>query len=491
MKKTAQVLIPIVVLLAGAIFTLRPYLPEDWAPYLYRKMDSPAVFEKLSPSVVKVVFQMSSNRIEMGSGFFIGSEGWIATNFHVAKHAMDYPLKAYIEYDGAPYPITEYRACSVNSIDICFLRTKVHPRVYFKMPKPNATQTQNFSKGQKLFAIGYPLNVDKAITAGDYLSQNDDIEFSKHTIREDGSVKDKVEVKKFVFSAPVNQGNSGGPVIDEYGRLVGIVTGYTLFNGQRSEGMSLAYDVNTLSYVFSESPKSLSTEELRSELLAKESKLYEKVFAEKVLPVLNAVQNGVTLKAGMPGVVNFNYRYTSSQRQDDYEYLFQIPELFVGKVRSEVKGATLDFSITNDRGLNSYFKLNLFAASSAFENRALASAKLAKRFYYKNEFVNFQLTNDESRDKLTAKNMFTCESVESGYFSGANKCEAIFYGLDCDSCYSKITAYIRGDEFFEVVLDAPTLAMGRELFFKIGPIIEKSMSRTVKTAKRALANSHH
>lgn len=130
-----------------------------------------------------------------GSGFFISDQGYMITNFHV----VDGCKKILVGNDNAKIISTD----KVN--DLAILQTNVTPKSYLNL----SNETLNLS--QKILVYGFPLSG----ILGANISVTDGIISSLSGIREDYS--------NFTISAPIQAGNSGGPVVNEKNEAVGVV----------------------------------------------------------------------------------------------------------------------------------------------------------------------------------------------------------------------------------------------------------------------------
>ncbi len=163
----------------------------------------------------------------LGSGFFISKNGYIITNHHVIEDCVN------PEYDGfarlyirlAEDPETRIPAKIIGydkSIDLALLKTEVDAPYVF-----NLGSSADLDVGDKVYAIGSPLGLDRTLTSGIISSKDRDLFTS---------------ARMFQIDAAVNSGNSGGPLIDEQGNVQAIV-----FAGvQNYQGLNFAIPVEYL-----------------------------------------------------------------------------------------------------------------------------------------------------------------------------------------------------------------------------------------------------
>jgi len=149
---------------------------------------------------IRVIDLASDDKNSIGSGFLISDTGLIATNFHVVSSYVHEPEKyrlEYIDHQG------ERGDFSLQNIDV------VHDLAIGKIePTHDKHFSFNFNQlaqGDQLYSIGNPYDLGMTIIDGIY----------------NGLIQ-KSRYKKFLFSGSLNPGMSGGPAVDESGRVIGI-----------------------------------------------------------------------------------------------------------------------------------------------------------------------------------------------------------------------------------------------------------------------------
>ena len=167
----------------------------------------------------------------MGSGFFIDKRGYLLTNYHVIASEVDPEYEGYSRlYIRLPGRSDEKIPAKVigwdRIFDLALLKVEVEPRFVF-----DSIGAMSVQPGQKVLVIGSPIDpfLENTITAGIISATG------RRKLLQMGDV--------LQLDAPVNPGNSGGPLINENGELVGIV-----FAGfQPFEGLNFAIPVNWVS----------------------------------------------------------------------------------------------------------------------------------------------------------------------------------------------------------------------------------------------------
>ncbi|HEX7637796.1 MAG TPA: DegQ family serine endoprotease [Burkholderiaceae bacterium] len=138
----------------------------------------------------------------LGSGFIIGSDGLILTNAHVVQDAKEVSVKL---QDRREYTAKVLGADPVTDIAVLKIDAKGLPVVRFGQPS-------KLMVGDYVLAIGAPYGLDQTATSGIISAKG------RSLPRENG---DNV-VPFLQTDAAVNPGNSGGPLFDAAGNVVGI-----------------------------------------------------------------------------------------------------------------------------------------------------------------------------------------------------------------------------------------------------------------------------
>jgi len=184
------------------------------------KDDTVDIVAKSMDSVVSIAINSSTfdekegvvNNI--GSGFIVGAEGLILTNQHVVfSKNIDYIV---VTADGEEYEILEIQRDDVN--DIALLKVKLEDDV--KLTPIELGDSSKLLVGQSVIAIGTPLgeyagSVTTGVVSG-----------LKRSVTTNSGIGIYSTQKTFEnviqTDAAVNPGNSGGPLLDDHGIVIGI-----------------------------------------------------------------------------------------------------------------------------------------------------------------------------------------------------------------------------------------------------------------------------
>ncbi len=155
--------------------------------------------------------------IVLGSGFFITKDGYLLTNHHVIASMVDPDYKGYakltIKLPNSRGESLPARVVSWDlNHDLALLKVEYHPQYVFQFA-PNSP----LIPGQQVTALGSPGGLDATVTQGI-------VSATKRPLLPMGNV---IQV-----DVPVNPGNSGGPLVNDQGQVVGIVfAGIQQFQG--------------------------------------------------------------------------------------------------------------------------------------------------------------------------------------------------------------------------------------------------------------------
>jgi len=140
----------------------------------------------------------------LGSGFVIDEHGDIATNEHVVQGARSIRVGF---SNGASYPATIVG--TDPSTDVAVVRVEAPHAALHPLTFDDSSKLQ---VGDPTYAIGNPFGLDRTMTAGIVSAVGRDI----------ASPNGLTIPNAIQTDAPINHGNSGGPLLDRDGRVVGI-----------------------------------------------------------------------------------------------------------------------------------------------------------------------------------------------------------------------------------------------------------------------------
>jgi S1-C subfamily serine protease len=201
-----------------------------------------AVYEKCFRSVVNIATQ--SVQLEglwlapvategSGSGAIIDRTGLILTNFHVVEAAQRLEVTL---HDGQQFEGTLVGADPPN--DLAVIRIDAPPDL---LEPIELAEGSRMFVGQTVYAIGSPFGLDHTLTVGVISSLNRSIPGRSRRL-----LRNMIQI-----DAALNRGNSGGPLLNTSGKLVGINTAIASSSGEDS-GVGFAIPVSTIRRVVPE-----------------------------------------------------------------------------------------------------------------------------------------------------------------------------------------------------------------------------------------------
>lgn len=181
-----------------------------------------------------------------GSGFFLNPQGYIATNYHVVEGTT--ALQANFTRNGKTesYPATVVVTDPQNDLAII----KINDSAFNSdAALPYGLMTRTKDTGSEVFAMGYPM--------ADVMGA--EVKFT------DGKISSKSgiggDVRVYQISVPIQPGNSGGPLFDMGGNVVGITSSGLNRDYFKSENVNYAIKASYLKNLMEACPEEIILEE--------------------------------------------------------------------------------------------------------------------------------------------------------------------------------------------------------------------------------------
>jgi S1-C subfamily serine protease len=202
-----------------------------------------AVYKRALPSVVNITstavafdfFYGPVPQQGQGSGFILDKQGHILTNNHVIDNAQRVEVTLYDKH--------KYKATVVGvdkGHDLALLQINNVPN----LQPATLSESQSLTVGQLVYAIGNPFGLSGTMTRG--------IISAIRSIRgpNNSPIEDAIQT-----DAAVNPGNSGGPLLNSRGEVIGITTLIANNGADQSSGIGFAIPVNTAKAVIADFAK--------------------------------------------------------------------------------------------------------------------------------------------------------------------------------------------------------------------------------------------
>ncbi len=226
---------------------------EDTTTVVTRTVDAPApasslpsnglsvqqIYERSASAVVQITASLggsaggfgSGQQQALGSGFVIDKDGHVVTNFHVVDGAQS------IEVSFSNKDTLEASVVGVDpSTDLAVLKVDAGARALTPLALADSDEV---TVGDAVVAIGNPFGLERTVTAGIVSA------LQRNVTAPNGVTIDHV----IQTDAPINSGNSGGPLLNAAGDVIGVNSQIQTAGGSGNVGIGFAVPSNTVSSV--------------------------------------------------------------------------------------------------------------------------------------------------------------------------------------------------------------------------------------------------
>ncbi len=179
------------------------------------------IFTEFAPAVVTVTIKHDLMGEGGGTGFVIDADGTIGTNYHVIERAANVSVKL---MDGTVLDDVEILITDEEK-DLALIKVKP------KSPLPTVWlgDSDKITVGERAVSIGNPLGLDHTLTDGLV------------------SARRVIQGRKMIqMSVPVSPGNSGGPLFNSRGEVIGVSTAIYSGGSPLAQNLNLAMPINDL-----------------------------------------------------------------------------------------------------------------------------------------------------------------------------------------------------------------------------------------------------
>lgn len=189
-------------------------------------IESVVGISKIENAGTTIFLEKSTENLGLGSGVIISSDGYILTNQHVAGNKYS---TCYVTMKNG---VTDTGVVVWASEDLDLAIIKINIKA---LPAATLGDSEDIKIGQTVYAVGNPVGFElqRTVTSGIISGTN-------RTIRVEGKDKKTYMESLIQTDATINQGNSGGPLINRNGEIIGITTMKIV----DAEGIGFAIPIN-------------------------------------------------------------------------------------------------------------------------------------------------------------------------------------------------------------------------------------------------------
>jgi S1-C subfamily serine protease len=179
----------------------------ELAPPGSHPLSAPMLYEAARQAVVRIEVADARRHTSSASGVVIDPAGVIATNYHVIENGVSARIRLASgkAFDDVLVLATDQRR------DIAILKVPARALPFLVFAEPETPRV-----GSTVYALGAPKGLDGTLSQGLVSGFRDGAEVGP----------DFEGMNVIQFTAPISPGSSGGPVLDETGRVLGLVCGY-------------------------------------------------------------------------------------------------------------------------------------------------------------------------------------------------------------------------------------------------------------------------
>ncbi len=184
------------------------------------ELTSQEIYRQVNPSVVGVLAGLDEDTMSVGTGVIFSPDGYVLTNYHVVAGGTDCTV---LLDSGRGYDAMYVAGDAENDLAVLKVSSQ-------DLPAAGFGDSDLLTVGDKVYAIGNPLGMELRGTFTDGIVS---------AINRDVRVQNRV-MTLIQTNAALNSGNSGGPLINQYGQVVGINTIKMTSDYSNVEGLGFA-----------------------------------------------------------------------------------------------------------------------------------------------------------------------------------------------------------------------------------------------------------
>lgn len=192
-----------------------------------KALDATKLYEEAAKSMVEILVVTKDEKDSLGSGFFIG-EGMILTNYHVIEDAASIKV---LDYDEKEYTVTKVYDYN-KTFDLAVIGVE-GTRPALKLSEDEVVT------GEVVYSLGSPYGYTGTFSKGIVGTASRIIE----------------EIDYIQITAPISRGNSGGPLLNRFGEVIGVNT----LTRVDAQNINFSVNIEYLDKLNLQEPKDIAT----------------------------------------------------------------------------------------------------------------------------------------------------------------------------------------------------------------------------------------
>src|ERR1017187_9990837 len=255
---------------------------ENPSPIAPAKLPTAQIADRATPSVVVVEnFNEDGEKAGQGSGYVFSGDGIIITNYHVVRGAKSLTVRIPGQ---EPYRIDSVLGYEIDH-DVAALQVSGA-----SLPALSTETIEEPKVGDRVVAIGAPLGLESTVSEGIV-----------------SAIRDAGTMHIIQTTASISPGSSGGPLLNDYGRVIGLTTS-TVLNGQ---SINFVVSVRHVSELLSRK-QPMSLEEMLTQ-----THVTDQLPASTIpVPARNAMQLPFTVRGQQAAILEGTYTITGGFGRD-------------------------------------------------------------------------------------------------------------------------------------------------------------------------------
>jgi S1-C subfamily serine protease len=155
---------------------------------------------------VRTLLKGQDTQASVGSGFLVTENGHILTNYHVVSQAALQPERYRLVYSASDHTEGALQILAFDAIhDLALVKPAVPTALVGHRPLPFHPREMPIAQGERIYSLGNPLDIGFAVIEGTY-----------------NGLVERSFYPTIFFAGSLNPGVSGGPTLDQQGRVIGV-----------------------------------------------------------------------------------------------------------------------------------------------------------------------------------------------------------------------------------------------------------------------------